>query len=138
MKKSIEKQITGIREAVKKLGVLVDEKLDKEFNEIMQNWASATSTDMLNGDLKKLKIYIDDNNRNYFIKSGDTILYYNIWQSDGSGCYDCSEFVINFEDLNIEIKLNILHNIGVVLNEYFMKLQDYIEKINADLLFDAE
>ena len=82
MKKSIEKQITGIRETVKKLGVLVDEKLDKEFNEIMQNWASATSTNMLNGDLKKLKIYIDDNNRNYFIKSGDTILYYNIWQSD--------------------------------------------------------
>ena len=53
-----------------------------------------------------------------------------------SGCYDCSEFVINFEDLNIEIKLNILQYRGC-LNEYFMKLQDYIEKINADLLFDA-
>jgi len=57
MKKSIEKQITGIEESVKKLVPLCEEYLDKEFTEIMQNWANVTFNDILSGSLKTLNVY---------------------------------------------------------------------------------
>jgi len=141
MKKSIEKQITGIEESVKKLVPLCEEYLDKEFTEIMQNWANVTFNDILSGSLKTLNVYEEMINEDYIIyliKAGETDLYYLYVKPNSPICHNNNETTINFYKLSIDIKMNILNNIGSALNKYFVRLQNYIERIKAEPPLDAE
>ena len=58
MKAQIEKQLQEISKLAVKLEVIVEEKLDNKFADILQKWADATNYDMLQKeDLNRLKVY---------------------------------------------------------------------------------
>ena len=134
MKAQIEKQLQEISKLAVKLEVIVEEKLDNKFADILQKWADATNYDMLQKeDLNRLKVYSRfysyyGMETVYYLKTCEAKLYYvsKIDYNENNFKYESE---VKFNALQIYDKIAIMRKLNDVFEKYINDLKYYIEKI---------
>lgn len=134
MKAQIEKQLQEISKLAVKLEVIVEEKLDNEFADILQKWADATNYDMLQKeDLNRLKVYSRfysyyGMETVYYLKTCEAKLYYvsKIDYNENNFKYESE---VKFNALQIYDKIAIMRKLNDVFEKYINDLKYYIETI---------
>jgi len=134
MKAQIEKQLQEISKLAVKLEVIVEEKLDNEFADILQKWADATNYDMLQKeDLNRLKVYSRfysyyGMETVYYLKTCKAKLYYvsKIDYNENNFKYESE---VKFNALQIYDKIAIMRKLNDVFEKYINDLKYYIETI---------
>lgn len=134
MKAQIEKQLQEISKLAVKLEVIVEEKLDNKFADILQKWADATNYDMLQKeDLNRLKVYSRfysyyGMETVYYLKTCEAKLYYvsKIDYNENNFKYESE---VKFNALQIYDKIAIMRKLNDVFEKYINDLKYYIETI---------
>ena len=134
MKAQIEKQLQEISKLAVKLEVIVEEKLDNKFADILQKWADATNYDMLQKeDLNRLKVYSRfysyyGMETVYYLKTCKAKLYYvsKIDYNENNFKYESE---VKFNALQIYDKIAIMRKLNDVFEKYINDLKYYIETI---------
>lgn len=134
MKAQIEKQLQEISKLAVKLEVIVEEKLDNKFADILQKWADATNYDMLQKeDLNRFKVYSRfysyyGMETVYYLKTCEAKLYY-VSKIDYNENIFKYESEVKFNALQIYDKIAIMRKLNDVFEKYINDLKYYIETI---------
>lgn len=133
MKTQIEKQLQEINKLAVRLEIVVEEKLDNVFAEIMQKWADVTKFEtLLKEDLKRLKVYRKmtkyNENTVYYLKTCEAKLYY-VTEIDYKESNFKYEHTTLFSSLDVETKIAIINSLQEAFDSYIKVLQNYIETI---------
>jgi len=135
METQIEKQLQEINKLAVRLEIVVEEKLDNEFAEILQKWADATKFENLNGNLKRLQIYVKkveiyDSNEIYYLKAGSSKLYKKLEYDYLNSNFKYESYYI-FSTLDTDDKIAIINNLNNSFDDYIGKMQKVIETIKT-------
>lgn len=133
MKTQIEKQLQEINKLAVRLEIVVEEKLDNVFAEILQKWADATKFENpLKEDLKYLKVYrkvaIYKESIVFYLKAGENKLYY-VTEIDFKEKNFRYEYAKIFATLDVATKIAIINSLPEAFDNYIKLLQNYIETI---------
>lgn len=135
MKTEIVIKLSKIDDLAKMLDEIVEEKLDNEFAGILQKWADVTKSANLNGNLKRLQIYVKkveiyDSNEIYYLKAGSSKLYKKLEYDYLNSNFKYESYYI-FSTLDTDDKIAIINNLNNSFDDYIGKMQKVIETIKT-------